>query len=90
MGNGCCDRSLVIYTAALTEEWTAGLPRRPQVLPCSTQQQSQIWGVGSALVAGDEKDVDRGRSKLHLTMSRRHKRALMFSIECNPNIYMKN
>lgn len=51
VGNGCCDRSLVIYTAALMEERTAGLPGRPQVLPCSTQQHT-LLGASDLLWLG--------------------------------------
>lgn len=69
VGNGCCDRSLVIYTAALTEEWTARLPRRPQVLPRSTQQKTQM----GALCLGDIKGADRRCSKRHFTMFRPQK-----------------
>lgn len=50
VGNGCCDRPPVIYTAAHTEEWTARLPGCPQFLPCSTEKPR--WGHQSCLGLG--------------------------------------
>lgn len=71
VGNGCCDRSLVIYTAALEEEWTGRLPRSPRVLPCSTQRHTQM-GASDLLWLGRHA-VERGGSKPPFTMSRLHK-----------------
>ena len=70
VGNVCCDGPLVIYTAALTEKWTAEHPRHPQVLPHSTQRQTQMgaW-ICPAWGGGDEKEVGRGGSEPQLSMS---------------------
>lgn len=60
-GSGCCDRPLVIYAAALTKAWTARLPRSPQVLPGSTQQQTQM-GPSDLLWLGDNKGTGKAAS----------------------------